>query len=421
MARIIIKNVGPVKEVDIELNKVNVFMGPQGSGKSTIAKIVSHCSWFEKNIILKNMSEKSFYKDLLTFHNLEDTYFNESSVIRYESDCFTLDFAGKDKSPVIQVLLGEGRKFKNRKIEYIPAERNFVSAIPGLGKYNETNNNILNFLYDWFQAKQDLDESSSFEMPLTSLDASFYYTRENDTDHICLKNGKEITLQHSSSGFQSLTPLLVVFNYMLNTIYTKERTKTPFEVVNGLERIKGLDKEDVERLLKLVAAVQESEKNPVLIGNSGAYTLYERINNVLGIYSDYYYSSIIIEEPEQNSFPLTQRDLVYYLLKSLNSTEREHQLLLTTHSPYILYALNNCMLSYLVKDELTEAEKEKLLSYSSRIDPVQVSAWEINKKGQLTDIKNSRLGTIGEHYFNSIMNEVMDEYYIMLKHIKRNK
>ena len=49
MARLIIRNIGPIKNVDIELNKVNVFIGEQSSGKSTIAKIISFCSWLEKN------------------------------------------------------------------------------------------------------------------------------------------------------------------------------------------------------------------------------------------------------------------------------------------------------------------------------------------------------------------------------------
>ena len=37
MSRLVIHNVGPIADVDITLNKVNVFIGPQGSGKSTIA------------------------------------------------------------------------------------------------------------------------------------------------------------------------------------------------------------------------------------------------------------------------------------------------------------------------------------------------------------------------------------------------
>ena len=39
MAHIIIKNIGPIKHVELDLNKINVFMGPQSSGKSTIAKL----------------------------------------------------------------------------------------------------------------------------------------------------------------------------------------------------------------------------------------------------------------------------------------------------------------------------------------------------------------------------------------------
>ena len=48
MNTITIRNVGPIKDVTIELNKVNVIMGPQSSGKSTIAKAISYCQWVEK-------------------------------------------------------------------------------------------------------------------------------------------------------------------------------------------------------------------------------------------------------------------------------------------------------------------------------------------------------------------------------------
>lgn len=43
MKHLTIKNIGAIKEVSIELNKVNVIMGPQSSGKSTICKIASFC------------------------------------------------------------------------------------------------------------------------------------------------------------------------------------------------------------------------------------------------------------------------------------------------------------------------------------------------------------------------------------------
>ena len=86
MSRLIIRNVGPIKSVDIRLNKVNVFIGPQGSGKSTIAKIVSFCSWLEKvNEATDRAAVDGLIKRLGKFHHMEE-YFTEKSVILYLGD-----------------------------------------------------------------------------------------------------------------------------------------------------------------------------------------------------------------------------------------------------------------------------------------------------------------------------------------------
>ena len=43
MAHLVIRNIGPIKNVELDLNKINIFMGAQSCGKSTIAKIISYC------------------------------------------------------------------------------------------------------------------------------------------------------------------------------------------------------------------------------------------------------------------------------------------------------------------------------------------------------------------------------------------
>lgn len=62
MTHILIKNVGPIKNVELDLNKINVFMGPQSSGKSTIAKILCHCQWVEKQCFSDIEYTKKFYE-----------------------------------------------------------------------------------------------------------------------------------------------------------------------------------------------------------------------------------------------------------------------------------------------------------------------------------------------------------------------
>ncbi len=38
--KIIIKNFGPLKQLELDLKEIMVFIGPQASGKSTIAKLI---------------------------------------------------------------------------------------------------------------------------------------------------------------------------------------------------------------------------------------------------------------------------------------------------------------------------------------------------------------------------------------------
>ena len=82
MSRLIINNVGPIKHVDINLNKINVFIGPQSSGKSTIAKIVSFCSWLEKR---GDVADKSFangaQQELEKFHHMQGYFTDDSSIL----------------------------------------------------------------------------------------------------------------------------------------------------------------------------------------------------------------------------------------------------------------------------------------------------------------------------------------------------
>lgn len=442
MTHIVIKNVGPIKNVEFDLNKINVFMGPQSSGKSTIAKIVSYCSWYEKNYILESKPLKDFYSELLEFHNLEDSYFSDDSYIEYQSKNCHIVFNGRDKKDIKRTAtVGTDNVFKNEKIEYIPAERNVV-AIAGIGEYNKTNNSILGFLYEWYEAKREMKKESPYVLPLKTLgNISYYYSQEDDADHLILENGKEIKLQHSSSGLISITPLLLVYAYVLNGVYFKKRNKTPFEIVNLKPKLDSYDEGLKERLEKMMNDLEENrsrlnkaKKIFKELGNSmddsvtkdirseldeiekAMDKLQNEFNIEMGVDTNYNYSKVIIEEPELNLFPKTQQELVYYMLSVLNSDERDHQLVLTTHSPYILFALNNCMMGGLVKDNIPEKERHSFVSQTAWIDPKKVSIYEIHD-GSLQTIQDED-GIIEDNYLNKAYKENSAEYLSLLNYFE---
>ena len=424
MAHLVIRNIGPIKNVELDLNKINIFMGPQSCGKSTIAKIISYCSWFEKNAVLTNNSGKDFYRDLIEFHNFEDAYFSDESCIEYISSCCRISFLGKHKEKVsINITVDPEHKFENRKIEYIPAERNFV-ALKGLGKYTDSRDNILNFLYDWFQAKQEISQEAGYALPLSSLEVSYYYDKDGDADNILMKDGKTISLRHSSSGLMSVTPLLLIFDYVMNRVYSQKRTRSPFEItrvptyLNISKEQSDKMKELLEKVVELQYDIEKKQRGELDVSLAALQDrqagFKESLNNLFGLYSDYFYSEVIIEEPELNLFPQTQRDLVYYMLRVLNASQRKHILVLTTHSPYILFALNNCMMGGLVKNRVPLAEVKQFPSKDSWIDPRLVSVYEIHD-GCLKCIQDED-GIIEDNYLNQAYKANSSEYLSLLNY-----
>lgn len=418
MTHIVIKNVGPIKNVEFDLNKINVFMGPQSSGKSTIAKIISYCSWYEKKAILEDMAPKYYYGELLEFHNLEDNYFCNESYIEYHSNNCRIVFKGNDKDNVrINIIVDKDNVFKNERIEYIPAERNFVT-IPGIGKYNESNDNALGFLYDWFDAKQEITKQFKYKLPLISLNGvSYYYDKDNNRDTIVLNDGKELLLRHVSSGLISVAPLLIVYNYVLTRIYQKKRIKSPFETVNLKNKIEKMKSDKaLENYSEMMNSMQKLEIVNKEVADIVLPAIQKEFVRLLGFDSDYIYTKVIIEEPELNLFPKTQQELVYYMLSVLNSDERDHQLVLTTHSPYILFALNNCMMGGLVKDNIPEKERQSFVSQTAWIDPKKVSIYEIHD-GSLQTIQDED-GIIEDNYLNKAYKENSAEYLSLLNYFE---
>ena len=224
-----------------------------------------------------------------------------------------------------------------------------------------------------------------------------------------------------------MIPLYVLVNYFTKSIYenkvdesieNKEReakifsmltAKSLSDATNGKVDIN--DPKSTQQFFDSFFQMEEKENKVQLSPEVEKFA--KQLTNYLTHYTRTNYTSLFIEEPELNLFPSTQKDLLYFTLNAIK--EKEHQLFLTTHSPYILYALNNCIMGWLVKDNMPEDIAKSLESYHSWIDPKDVSAWQV-KDGTLISIQEQRTNSIGKHYFNEVMNETMDEYYMMLNY-----
>lgn len=410
MKHLVIRNVGPLKSIDIRLNKVNVFIGPQGSGKSTLAKIISFCAWLEKvNDATDEVIKNGIIKKLMEFHRMK-AYFTPQSVIAYEGDNIAFFYnlplkrimpyrfeerslqSNKDR---IHVFYAK-EKTVNPKVVYIPAERNFVSVVPNLKKYAEDDDNLQSFINDWYEAKRHYTEDHN--LPIINLGINYYYNQTNDKDILLIGDENKIQLSNASSGFQSVVPLAGLVNWMSSGIYEENKPFSP---------------DESQRLRDILAHLSGST-----INSESQTQLMERLRGFIKgkVYS---HTQFIVEEPEQNLFPETQMDFLYFLLSEINHG-RNHHLVLTTHSPYILYALNNCMLAWIVKDKIDNAEDVNVQCLQFALNPKDVSVWSLkdgylrNEKNEIHKTIQDKRGLIRKNYFNDIMKKVMGDFNILL-------
>lgn len=157
MRHLEISNFGPIDHVSMDLKRVNVIIGPQSSGKSTVLKVACFCAWLERKIMLSAQPEKYFNQQtiedkLLRFHKMT-SFMKSNSVISYRNDAMAFSYIAETQEWTFE-WDKKRWSYKSPKIAYIPAERNLVSAIPNWYQVSMNADNMLDFMKEWESARK---------------------------------------------------------------------------------------------------------------------------------------------------------------------------------------------------------------------------------------------------------------------------
>lgn len=352
MARLIIKNIGPLETVDIELAKVNVIIGPQSSGKSCVLKIACFCTWVEKKIELAQsvgdfVKDGYFSQELMRFHKLKG-YFKKDSYIGYESDYMKFSY---DASEVKFDFEWKEKRWDyfRPKVSYIPAERNMVAAIPNWFDVKLYDDNIQSFMADWDRARKACTDY----VDILNLGVSYKYDEQTNKDIVKVDDDTTLELTNTSSGLQSLIPLFVHLKYIGNIhnlqneaqSYANKQLSENFLKTMYEELFAQKGKTAAEQLgTKRTADGRKQISASITITQIGPYLLQftkneyaDECREIFDRFVRTHHTEIFLEEPENNLFPPTQVRLVDWLLKF---TEGDHgaTLFVATHSPYMMTA-----------------------------------------------------------------------------------
>ncbi len=362
--KLIIKNFGPIKNVELDLGRFNVLIGDQGTGKSTVAKLliaIQNTVFRElfnlPENLLQNEKTQLFFEHSKTL--AIQNYFYSNSEIYYWNDRYSFEYKNNNVyiKELIELSLAEKISYD---FTYIPAERVLVITLAdSLYALMETGTSLpklfLRFGDKFVKARK---EQSVFDF--RSI-IGVKYSHKDNKDIIILPFDKEISIIDSSTGIQGNISLLTVFDSVTNS-------------------------------------------------NGNNFSNFKDVNKQ----SNY----LVIEEPELDCFPETQFKLLKYLVEKLivqgdfGKNYCKNQLLITTHSPYVLTSLNNMMYAYKV-GKLYSEEADKIIEKKYWVNPDDVSVYMMLPNGECEDILDREEGMIRAEKIDSVSRQLNSEFDLL--------
>jgi predicted ATPase len=395
MSKIRIKNFGPVKKGYssndgwLDINKVTVFVGNQGSGKSTVAKLISTFTWIEKALVRGDYDIKwfearnRFKNQFLSYHRLKD-YLYSDTTIEYIGDAYSIKYA----NGLMSITKTTNDTYLLPQIMYVPAERNFLTYIKGAKELKLSSEALQEFNTEYKNSKDNL--TGVIRLPINDTDIEY----NKQYDNLYLKGDNyRIKITDASSGFQSFVPLYLVSNYLANSVKSHSDNK---DLMSVEERTRFID--NAQKIVKSDSLTNE-QKRLMISALSAKFNKSAFVN--------------IVEEPEQNLFPSSQWQMLQSLL-AFNNINDGNKLIITTHSPYLINYLTIAIKAKQVLDNLSEDKKEtlssaisNLISLDSCVNTDGVSIYEMEEKtGIIKSLpKYNNIIPSDDNFLNNMLSE----------------
>lgn len=412
--RLIIKSLGPLKYVDLEVKPFMVFVGESGSGKSLLMKTLAFCRHVFKEYVRAALSTEKTGKQqassgresgIYSFIRMYDLldYFSNTSLLTYEDAGTRVEIWDVDKSKrTLKVSFSPEITSVDESYGAVAFQKNcFVSddrfAIPLLLKGLQVGRlpYYLSRTYDDFLKSFDfLSESNDDDsyIGLDSLGFGLYRSRgEIDRFFVGPKGSKgyDIGFEHASSGVRSVSVLEPIVKYYTTSHRDVSSCGSPVNPDTSLSKLIALRDWASCEISKIAQCAR---------------------------------TNLLIEEPELSLFPGQQKRLLNFLVAQFNGAKQEGKkevnLMFSTHSPYLITHLN-CLLkaASIVRGRPDlEARVGEVVHKSCWLDPRYVSAFKV-EGGEIKSLRNADYedDLIGADSIDSVSRGISSDFEKLLR------
>lgn len=420
MAELLIKNFGPIingyseNNGFMKISPITLFIGNQASGKSTVAKVYSTCAWLEKAFIRGDYDINDFYSDdfykLIANHGI-DEYWTESSEISYKGMAYSFSYKVGSEFK-IQINEKDTKLYKRPKIMYVPAERNLLTVLSTATKVRNLPT-MLSVLLDEYDLALDDLKGKDFTLPVSDL--KLRYDKVLHSVRIVSRNEKSVLINHASSGIQSVATLSLISEYLSQGITNDIPSKTKALSKDERNLIKTFIDKNYNNDSELAFSLKNELDKFYLTGSEKIIS--SDYQKLLFTALQYYFNTCfinIVEEPELSLFPESQAKVLYELLSCFNRTEG-NQLLITTHSPYLISYLTLAVKAKDLLNKNVPAQRiNPIVPFDSAIDGKSVAIYETKDDGRIENLDSYENLPSDANILNTLMASANDRFADLL-------
>lgn len=416
MRRLTVKNFSCIDEAILELNHLTVLIGPQASGKSVLSKLV----YFFYSLISDQIQALQDGQEFDAFKEQARSRFKEwFPDTAWGAKKFSLEFQSGDY--YVKIARGVSK-------EGVAIRIRFASFIEQ--QYNES---LEVLKAGTAKLKKRDDGRDEFELYMKAreiLTSSFSKRLGSDYVHsqLFVPAGRSFftSVGKAVAAFEQariLDPVTLTFGRLFASLkdrgfYQWRRQAKPKSSIQPvLQSIFGGELK-FERDKEFVA-MEDGRKVPFSALSSGQQEVLPLLM-ALEFWGDRSgrggVGLVYIEEPEAHLFPSAQNALVQVLVAMAMNRKGGNDLVVTTHSPYVLAKINNLVKAGSMAAALGEAVSEKLAAIvpkSSWIDPSSLNAYAIQDR-KLVSIIDSETNMIDGDYLDSVSEIIAKEYDALL-------
>lgn len=420
-----------IENAEIEIKRINLFIGEQAQGKSVIAKLIYFFKEYPRTLIervYRGMTTKED-SDVIAFAKFQKIF---PSYTWIKTD-FNIEYSNKYYSIVISCKDGKLDLNSDWIIREVFTTLNEARRLNPYMMDYKFNANELPYIYDGQDKRVYgiITESFSF------LDAVLIdYLFKNNTNPFLEKN---IYIPAGRSFFATLGNNLFSFinsdikiDYFL-VLFGKTYQNIRNEKISCEEHKKNYLESIVEKIIGGQSLFENGQD--WIVNQRGKISLADAssgqqeslpITTVL-LKSPYLHHShisnhFVIEEPEAHLFPQAQNSITQLIANAYNEfieSRRFNSFTIATHSPYILTAFNNLIQAGNVaqsKNYQNLDELYKIVPKDELIDFNDVSAYFVENgsvksilDNELKLIDASAIDSISRHFANTFEKLVMME------------